>query len=168
MQSKKILLEQFALGLQQGKTNTVLLAELLNMQYFEAVAAKDATVTSSKRDGPNSIQLVINGHMRSVLTKVYRVKHLGHYINHANGTLVRREYVGKTFLIYTKSVNCAKAVDETSQPVIDDACLERNFSDPALKLWRETPIPGKPVVHSKYIAAGPKFIIYCWTNKITI
>jgi len=138
-------------------------------QTLDKLEARDTKVTKMQRIGFSTLQVTLNGYIRSHVTKVYRVKHLAFYTNWKNLTCVRHEYVGKQLLIWNSAIDCVKAVDESSQPELVDDCNTAKYHDPGLKLWRNTTVNlNQEMRHSQYIRAGRKFVIYCWGNHIDI
>ena len=170
IQNKKLILEQFAIGLYQGKTETILLASLLNSEKFDELEARDVTVSQVNRVAVNTAQITMAGHVRSNVTKVCRVKSLSFYTNWSSHRPIRHEYVGRIFLIKNVERNCVKSVDETTQPQVEGECSIQNYQDPQLKLWRDTIVNNfsEEIRHSQYQRAGHEFVIYCWGNRISI
>jgi hypothetical protein len=55
-------------------------------------------------------------------------------------------------------------------PAIEDSCTTKNYRDPTLKVWHQTPVPSikKEVRHASSFMAWPQIVVYCWGNNITI
>lgn len=169
MESKRILLEQLIIGVEQRKTNTVLVEQLFQIDPFDAIEARDAKATQIKRVAPTSSILSITGHVRSVNTKLYRIRHLTYYTS-VGRTYIRHEYVGKSLAIRNSSIDCVRAVAETSYAYVDEQCDVPDFRDPLLKLWRTTNITNikDEKRHPIYIRIGHSFIVSCCGNDIII
>lgn len=169
MQNRRAVLEELAIGLQQGRTNTVLLAEIFRTQTFNRLAAKDVTVTNSQCVNKGTALLTIGGHVRTNTTKVFRVKHINFYRNWTDSQPIRHEYVGKLLVIKNSALDCVKAIDQSTKQYVEEECTTPNGRDQQLKLWRKTKVIDikQEIRHSQYIRAEPDFIISCWGNTIS-
>lgn len=169
IQNERNILQQFAVGLNQEFTNTILLSEILKVQQFDNIKARDASVIRVKKLSTNTLQLTITGHIRSKTNKIYRVKDVAFYTNWTTKP-VRHEYLGKKLVVKNTLNDCIRAVDETNQKFVEGECNTAKYIDPQLKVWRKTVITNvtNESRHSQYLRAGSNFIISCWGNNISI
>jgi 3-methyladenine DNA glycosylase AlkC/predicted aspartyl protease len=165
----KSLLERLKTSILEDKLDTVTLAQLLNSTRINNVEIRDVSVSSVRPAGVNTVRMNFHGHVRSNSTKLYRIHAFTHYINLAS-IPVKRDYVGKSFLIKNSTSDCVKAVDVDATGTVDESCVEQGFRDPILKLWHNTEDANarEELKRSQAFMAWPNIIVYCWGNNLTV
>lgn len=164
---KRMLLEIFLETFEQKKQDSVNLAQLFDLHSFDQLEHRDAKVNDVTLTNTNTLHITIQGHVRSKTSKIYLIRHVDFYTNFALSP-TRHAYVGKPLVLSNKVKNCVRGLDQTATDAVESSCEEENFSDPNIKLWRETSIDKSKPIHSKMEVAWPNLIISCYGNNISI
>jgi len=79
------------------------------------------------------------------------------------------EYRGHKYLIYNRTSNCLKAIDEPSQIAIIEVCNIANFTDPRLQVWEALTTTRDVFSHPNTCQVKRTLLyIYCFPFNITL
>lgn len=153
----------------RDRPDMVALNQLFNTTSYDQLDSQDASVKSVVSTKTNTLSIVITGYIRSKHTKVYQIHALPHYSNLTTQP-VRLDYVGRNLFIRNETNDCIKAIDSAIQSVIEEKCMDANYRDPQLRMWRKHPVVkllDEPK-QSLSILTGSKVLIGCWGSNISI
>ena len=107
------------------------LANMFNIESLRNVDESDTRFVQLERLRENVIRMQFIVRQRSKDTAVYKVGAFKFWDN-LTETPALKEYRGHRFLIYNRTSNCLKAIDEPSQLAVIEECDQANFTDSRL------------------------------------
>lgn len=124
-----------------GKVGTKELANLLNFTKLEAIDDDQTDFRSVEVDRATDI-FTFNFSIRDKKKemKIYRLDPFKIWLN-LTTTPVYAEYYGKPFVLYNKSADCVKGLDDPITKGIIDNCATPHGRDPSITLWRKSDVP---------------------------
>ena len=152
------------------KVDLYAISSLLKTNQFDDIDEASAHSRPAQSPEPNRLKLEFSGHIVDQTTKVYRVDPFRYWSN-LTGTPTLMEYVGEKFLIYNRTINCVKAIDEPPRNFVSDKCETSNGLDKRLSNWQRvitTDNPYEQPTFTSIKSSVPYTYIYCFRLNITI
>lgn len=145
---------------------SLLLETNLLQDLDPANVEKDATMLVIHSD--NSFTLEFVGNRHSLDTKVYAVKAFKHWGDVLGDEPKYYEYRGPGLVIYNKSSNCLKGMDEVIGNFVAAKCTETGYEDRRLWDWKTQAIgsPTSQPVQTQAISSWPWVYVYCFPGEI--
>lgn len=139
----QVIIDKYSLS---GQVATRELARMFGIDSLKVVPDSDTEFTEAKQLSDDTIHLRFLVRQRAEDTAVYRVGAFKYWEN-LTETPTLKEYRGHNYLVYNKTSNCLKAIDEPLQPAVLEECSTMNFTDSRLQIW-ETLVETRDI--SKY------------------
>lgn len=153
------------------KIATTEMAEAFNLTFLKEVDPED-TFFESTQIGTRPGHIKMNFVVRNLSsdTSVYKVYGFKHWDN-LDEIPTYKEYAGHRYLIYNKTSDCAKAIDEPSQRLVFERCTKQGGRDSRLMKWR-TIVQTNDVVSQNFSTSVSKTGIHnyvqCYPKNITV
>lgn len=152
------------------KVATVDMSELLNMTDFKEIENIDTEFISASRITKQTIRLKFNIRTKAEDTFVYKI-HDFRYWKNLTETPTLMEYQGERFIVYNKTANCIKGIEEPTQRAVTDYCDTANYTDPAVTVWRKLVTVDNIYSHQNITTLKRTLLynyIYCFPSEIRI
>ena len=154
-----------------GRVATQEMARLINLPSLAKYRGTQQTEFDSIiSESDQNLRFRFTLKEKSKDTFVYRVGPFS-YIEDLTTEPILVEYKGADYLIYNKTNNCIKAIDQPHQIAVMEECTQKNREDNRLKIWSRTKIDlddDKYRQEPKVQRAVRANYIYCYQHKITI
>ena len=112
------------------------LSDLLNITTLKGIDNEDTHFVSVKQGAsPNNLLMNFIVLNQSPDTFVYKTNAFRYWDN-LTATPTYIEYQGSKYLIYNETSNCMKAIEEPAYRGVIERCIEQDYQDPRLKVWR--------------------------------
>ena len=148
---------------------TLELSELFNMTELRGVDPLETEFISVQSISQQTLRFIFNVRLAAVDTSVYHV-HAFRYWDNLTLTPTMMEYHGNRFIIYNKTSNCIRGLEDTPERGIMMDCAVANFVDPGVNVWRR--VVTTKDIYSQDITTykrTPKMnYIYCFPFNITV
>lgn len=155
------------ISMEQSRPDFITLGEILHTARFGRLHPASVKIGGVVAMSSTYLRITLHGQVRAPGVDVFRVHSFSHFVR--NGTRkFRREYSGKSLIVYNRTCDCTRAAEMTTQTVIETICDQASFVDPRLKEWRDVPIKSELEVPTQYIDSYPWTIIYCFPRNVTI
>ena len=159
-----------------GRVATLEMSDLLNITSLKEVDNYETLFEYVKPGhAPNNIRLKFWVTNKSKDTFVYKVSAFRHWDHLSSTNLTQQpslmEYQGDNYLIYNKTSNCIKAIEEPAQRLISEECSDQDYVDPKLRVWRTLITTDRIYEHnnSTTVKKTARYnYVYCFPWNITI
>lgn len=133
----------------RNKVATQAVANILNITELADID-DEQTVFYSLKKIQDSEEVLFNFAIKDKArdTSIYRLDPFKMWINLTTDP-VYSEYVGKQYVLYNKTSDCAKAIEDPINTGVVDSCMTRHGRDQSMTLWRKSdyqPIRAPPTV----------------------
>lgn len=176
-----LALEQLTEAKSNGNVNTYAIKHLTGIAEFTKFPSRFTDITDSElnyiegdfdkrvlnKSEAYVIHLQFNLHEVPQDTYVAKIKAFDHW-DIANENLLH--YIGKPYVVYNETNNCAKGIDMPETPLINEDCKERDYIDPELSSWQTIAHgdPRKIKLDPVRIHANKYSYVYCFPHNITV
>lgn len=150
---------------------TLELSELFNMTELRGIDPQETEFVSATKLSDRTIRFKFNIRLNSPDTSVYRI-HAFRYWDDLTNTPSIMEYHGSQFVIYNKTSDCMRGIEETTERNIMADCSEYHFKDTNVgpQMWRK--IITTENIYSQDIASYKRTTscnyVYCFPFNISI
>lgn len=154
----------------KGQIETNAMSKIFAIPSLQDIRPEDTVLKSVSLLERGSIHIEFSARIFSPDTRVYEAFGFNHW-DQLTEKPQYKEYKGAKKLMYNETSNCIKAIDESSDPIIFEECIELDGEDPALSIW--TPVPEMMNI-SRYVDMSTikktleHNYIYCFPGNITI
>ena len=166
---KGTTLARMKYGTKQRRLDLPSMSDLTNSDWLSGLEEHSAIIRSMGSPSPSVLRVEFQARERDPTTDVFRVDPFRYWAN-LTEALVLMEYVGERFLIYNKSSNCIRAIDEPSQQYVTAMCDTPNGIDKRLALWQrvlQVEDPYDQPANTTLKESWPYTYVYCFRLNIT-
>lgn len=132
--SSSDILQEVIDKLMEGEVAIRELGQLWNTTKFNRVQSRDTILDDIRVVSESTLNFRFMIRQRSLDTRVYRIHAFKHWTN-LTGTPAIKTYTGPTFLIYNRTSDCAKGIDEPYDLGVQEECKEEKSTDKRFDLW---------------------------------
>lgn len=122
-------------SMRHGKVSTLELADLFNQTDLRDIDPRFTYFTSVKPVASHTLRFKFIVHNIDKNTHIFKI-YAFRYWDNLMFTPQLLEYHGSPYVLYNKSINCLKGLEDLTETLIFDECSIVNYHDPKLNIWR--------------------------------
>lgn len=148
---------------------TLEVAEIFNLTELRGIDPRETEFISTTLLSSQTLRFVFNVRLTATDTSVYNL-HAFRYWDNLTHTPTMMEYHGSRMVVFNKTANCIRGLEENTEQGIMVDCPAFNFVDPNINIWRK--IVTTNDVYSQDISTFKRTsranYVYCFPYNITI
>lgn len=119
----------------------------------------------------NTLYVTFAARTKSEDTSVYNIKPVKYWTNLTESVASRMEYTGHRFVVYNRTANCMKAINDPTTDHVAVICDQHDWFDPSLSEWKIVSTSHDPLglqEKTQVIEGWPNILVYCWPSYINV